>query len=268
LDPLESLFGAAPDDLPAPLAHLYGGGLDLPRSVVFANFVSSIDGIAALHERPASSSLISGRDEGDRFVMGLLRAAADVVLIGAGTLRDHHGPWTAAAAFPDCADAFEAFRALETRTPAPRLAVVSASGDLDEARPALEGALVLTTARGKAAIPERVSAIAEVEVLGDGGGLGGGDVILSLREHGFERILTEGGPRLMAELFRAGVVDELFLSVSPVLAGGGELGAEHATIAPEVAFLPDEPVPGVLRSARRRGSFLFLRYGLGDGAAV
>ena len=102
----------------------------------------------------------------------------------------------------------------------------------------------------------------------EGGALGGSDVIRSLRGHGFERILTEGGPRLMAELFRAGVVDELFLSVSPVLAGGGELGAEHATIAPEVAFLPDEPVPGVLRSARRRGSFLFLRYGLGDGAAV
>lgn len=267
MDPLETLFGAAPDDLPAPLAHQYGGGLDLPGSAVFANFVSSIDGIVALHGRPASSSLISGRDEGDRFVMGLLRAAADVVLIGAGTLRDHHGPWTAAAAFPDGADAFEAFRALEARTPAPRLAVVSASGDLDEAR-ALEGALVLTTSRGKAAIPEHVTAIAEVEVLGDGGALGGSDVIRSLREHGFERILTEGGPRLMAELIRAAVVDELFLSVSPVLAGGGELGAEHATIAPEVAFLPDEPVPGVLRSARRRGSFLFLRYGLGDGASV
>ncbi|HYU63230.1 MAG TPA: dihydrofolate reductase family protein, partial [Verrucomicrobiae bacterium] len=60
----------------------------IPEGRVYANFVSSIDGIVALEAGTApSGGIISGRNEADRFVMGLLRAFADAVLVGAGTVR-------------------------------------------------------------------------------------------------------------------------------------------------------------------------------------
>lgn len=74
--------------LPAGLAAAYGGDLGFAEPCTYANFVASLDGVTALGpEHPASGSAISGREPADRFVMALLRACADAVLIGAGTLR-------------------------------------------------------------------------------------------------------------------------------------------------------------------------------------
>ena len=78
---------AAAVEMPEALADLYGGGLALSEDAVYANFVSSLDGVVSLGGRRGSGSTISGRDGADRFVMGLLRALADAVLVGAGTLR-------------------------------------------------------------------------------------------------------------------------------------------------------------------------------------
>jgi len=82
--------------LPQELADVYGGDLGFPEPCVYANFVASLDGVTALGpEYPSSGSAISGDDPADRFVMGLLRACADIVLIGAGTLRATPGHrWT------------------------------------------------------------------------------------------------------------------------------------------------------------------------------
>jgi riboflavin biosynthesis pyrimidine reductase len=266
--PIEVLFGVPDiDDLPGALADTYGGGLALPEAVVYANFISSIDGIVAIAGERASSSAISGRDPGDRFVMALLRAAADVVLIGAGTFRRHRGPWTASASYPDAEAAFDEYRRSEGRAPIPRLAIVTASGKVEEGRAAIDGALVLTTERGAASVPADVRARAEVAVLGGGDRLVGSDVVDALRARGFRRILTEGGPHLMKDLLVARAVEQLFLSVSPVLAGGGERAGDRSNLLPGVAFLPEQRLTGTLRSARRRGSFLFLRYELEtDGA--
>jgi hypothetical protein len=97
--------------LPRVLADLYGGDLGFRPPCVYANFVASVDGVTALGpEYPSSGSAISLHDPADRFVMGLLRACADVVLIGAGTLRATCGhPRTSAppqqTATPPCAAA-------------------------------------------------------------------------------------------------------------------------------------------------------------------
>src|SRR5438067_545946 len=93
--------------LPAGLRAAYGGDLGFERPRVFANFVSSVDGVVALEEREESGGIISGRDEGDRFVMGLLRACADGVLVGAGTFRKA-GPhlWYPERIFPEAAPAW------------------------------------------------------------------------------------------------------------------------------------------------------------------
>lgn len=263
--PIELLFGApGVDDLPDRLAEPYGSGLGLPDRVVYANFVGSIDGIVAIGELGPSSSVISGRDPGDRFVMALLRAAADVVLVGAGTFREHGGPWTAAVSFPDAAEAFAELRRREGRTPEPSLAIVTASGDLGAGKHgSLEGTIVLTTEKGSGALD---GTGAEVIVLGDDAELEGARIVEHLRERGFRRILTEGGPRLMARLVESRVVQELFLTVSPVISGAGDRPGERSTLTPGLELLPHDRRDAVLRSVRHRGSYLFVRYGLeGDG---
>src|SRR5256714_8668279 len=113
--------------LPAQLAELYDGGLSIPEGSVYANFVSSIDGIVALEGGTApSGGIISGRNEADRFVMGLLRAFADAVLVGAGTVRAEGGRalWTPEYVFPAAADGFRALRQTLERDGAPRLVIV------------------------------------------------------------------------------------------------------------------------------------------------
>jgi hypothetical protein len=69
----------------------------------------------------------------------------------------------------------------------------------------------------------------------------------------------------MAELVEARVIQELFLTVSPVLAGDGDRAGDRSTLVPGLELLPDDGRDAVLRSVRRRGSYLFLRYGLEGG---
>ena len=114
---------AAAVEMPEALADLYGGGLALSEDAVYANFVSSLDGVVSLGGRRGSGSTISGRDGADRFVMGLLRALADAVLVGAGTLRTEGGqPWSPRWISPAHADAYASLD-----RPDPLLVVATAS---------------------------------------------------------------------------------------------------------------------------------------------
>src|SRR2546429_7326224 len=135
--------------LPPQLAELYDGGLAIPEGGVYANFVSSIDGIVALEAGTApSGGIISGRNEADRFVMGLLRAFAEAVLVGAGTVRAEGGKalWTPEYIFPAAAKAFADLRPALQREETPRLGVVCGSDAFDPSQAALGvGALVLAT---------------------------------------------------------------------------------------------------------------------------
>src|SRR5688572_9423373 len=99
LRPLEVLYEALqlPDfGLTEELTTAYGGSLGFMEPRLYANFVASVDGVAAIPGELQSSHLIAAGSEGDRFVMGLLRACADAVLVGAGTLRGSpRTRWTA-----------------------------------------------------------------------------------------------------------------------------------------------------------------------------
>src|SRR6266545_7108795 len=93
---LELLFergdGAPSFALPPSLLARYGGGFGLGTPLLYANFVASVDGVVALRGRgDESGHVVSGDSEPDRFVMGLLRACADAVLLGAGTFRHAAG---------------------------------------------------------------------------------------------------------------------------------------------------------------------------------
>jgi riboflavin biosynthesis pyrimidine reductase len=251
-------------DLPPALAELYGGGLGLDRRLLYANAVTSLDGVVAIGGRRGSGSLISGRDEADRFVMGLLRAHADAVLVGAGTLRAEGGqPWTAARISPAHAAAYR-----QLGRPDPWLVVVSASGAIDPGDPALEaGGLILTTEAGAAGLRGRLPALVRVRTLPDGP-FRGAWLVAAVRAEGHRRVLAEGGPRLFAALAADGALDELFLTVSPILAGRrrgddrqGLLEGAHL-----LGFGGGERPWLRLRSLKAHGSHLFCRYVLTSSA--
>ena len=245
------------------MAELYDGGLAINDGRVYANFVSSIDGIVALEGGTApSGGIISGRNEADRFVMGLLRAFADAVLVGAGTVRAEGGKalWTPDYIFPAAAEAFADLRRDLKREKVPRLVIVAGIRDLDPSQRALEiGALVLTSTaaarRFRAVLPEAC----EVRAISDRDPIDVNDIFKALRADGYRTILSEGGPLLFGQLVSNDRVDELFLTVSPVLEG--QKSDQSFGLIRGVDF-GRTPKRSRLLSARRHESHLFLRYQL------
>jgi riboflavin biosynthesis pyrimidine reductase len=272
--PLYRRDGLAQFDLPAELAALYGGDFGLARPRVYANFVASLDGVVALPGAGESGAVVSGGSEADRFVMGLLRAAADAVLIGAGTFRKAAGDlWHAEAVFPAAAAPFAELRRRLGLRPQPPLVVVTASGAIDVAQPALRDAVIVTSPAGEARLRGALPDGARVRVLArqpvddrrpgdrrpaDGPDAMGHALIDLLRGEGFQTILSEGGPTLFGELLGQGLVDEVFVTTSPRLFGrwpddqrkslvaGRDLGGRALELA----------------SVHRHESHLFLRYTL------
>jgi riboflavin biosynthesis pyrimidine reductase len=247
--------------LPSTLRRRYGGDLRLRSPILYANFVATIDGVAAFEDAPSAGSLVSGKNPGDRFVMGLLRAVADAVLMGAGTLRaaPHHR-WTAQHVCPELAADFARLRRRLGRSPDPRLVVLTASGDLDPSHPALQaGALVLTTAAGARRARAVLPASCEVRSISRGKAVAVRRAVEVIRAGGHDVILSEAGPVVMGQLVREGLVDDLFLTVSPVLAGRVR-GDRTLGLIEGVHLLPDNPAWMRLVDARRQASHLFLRY--------
>jgi riboflavin biosynthesis pyrimidine reductase len=243
------------------LGRLYGGGLGLPRRGVYANFVSSLDGVVALNSPGVSSGpTLSGHSPPDRFVMGLLRAAAGAVLIGAGTLREDAGHlWTPAYIYPPMAGQYARLRGRLGLAGDPLLAVVTGSGDLDPAERALQaGALVVTAEGVEARLRRHLPGSARVVAAGPAP-LDMRRVLAAVRAEAGPRVLTEGGPTLAGSLLRDGVLDELFLTVSPAVAGRIASRARPGLVQ-GLELLPGEWRAWRLLSVRRQGSHLFLRY--------
>lgn len=250
-------------ELPESVMAVYGT-FGLPDQVVYANFVASVDGVVAVPGVPKSSAVISGGSPADRFLVALLRAFADAVVIGAGTFRAHRGPWTAAKAYPDAADDFAELRRRLGLAREPRLVVVTGSGHLDGTGPKLSGAIVATGGQVAGRVRELVGPDAEVMPIGETGALDPAEVLTALSVGGHRRILTEGGPKLMGQLLQARAIDELFLTVSPLLTGGGE--PARPVLSEGADLLPGGgPATARLASARAHGSHLFLRYLLDRG---
>lgn len=259
MEPLLTLVTepTADGELPPDLSRLYGGGLQLATGSLSANFVTSIDGVAALERRRRSGSAVSDRNPADRFIMGLLRALGDAVITGAATLRSEGGQlWSAAQLGPPEADGYRSLA-----KPDPLLVVVTARGEVDPAEPALgQGALVLTSDEAAASLRRRLPAKCDVKSLGTAP-LRGGTIKEAVLAHGCRRLLTEGGPHLLGSFVADGAVDELFLTVAPVLAGrqadANRLGLLEGLALPVGSFAQAR-----LRTVKTSGSYLFLHYGL------
>jgi len=248
------------------LENIYDGGLTITDGSVYANFVSSIDGIVALEGGTAASGgIISGRNEMDRFVMGLLRAFADAVLVGAGTVRaeGRKAMWTSEYVFPAATEAFTTLRRSLQREKTPRLVIVTARGDLEPSQRSLQvGALVLTTMAAAPRLRKALPQATEVRAVSDGDSVGVDEIFATLQAEGYRTILTEGGPHLFGQLVARHRVNELFMTVSPKLVGrhdrsfglirGVDFGRTFKG--------------GQLLSVRRADSYLFLRYALENAA--
>jgi riboflavin biosynthesis pyrimidine reductase len=263
LAPFDVLFEAEVPDypLPADLKHVYGR-LGFKAPVLYSNFVSSVDGVVTLGAKPSAGSIISGKDPSDRFLMGLLRACADAVVLGAGTLRATPGHlWTPAHVYPALATEFIALRSALGRSAEPTLVLLTATGDLDFKHPALvKGAIVITTEGGAKKIGERLPATCELVVMGKGKSLDLNKAIGEVRGRGLDVLLCEGGPHVIGQLLEDGLLDEVFLTVSPVLAGRGN--EPRLGMVEGVELLPAKGAWSRLLSARRHGDYLFLRYGV------
>ncbi|MFJ4949926.1 pyrimidine reductase family protein [Streptomyces sp. NPDC088760] len=218
-----------------------------PRPWLRANMVSSLDG-AAQHEgrsQPISSAT-------DMRIFGTLRALADVVVVGAETVRQEG--YRPARVRTEFAGAREA----AGQGPVPAIAIVTASLELDFTLPLFTSPLVPTLLlTGAAAAPDRIAAAeragAQVLIAGEGMGVEPARAIQALAGLGHTRLLTEGGPRLLGQLIAAEVLDELCLTLSPTLTAGS---AQRIAGGPSVAV----PHRFALASLLEEDGFLFARY--------
>lgn len=236
----------------------YGGALGFDGPCVYANFVETLDGVVAMPDLENSNALVSDGSDDDKHLMGILRALADVVLLGSGTLlASPNGRWRPEGVYPKAKDAFAALRAAIGKPERPAVAVVTSGASLDVSHPAVAGgALVLTTHRGAAQLEGSVAGIVPVN---DGDWVDLPAALDILRERGYAQVLVEAGPTTFGGLLAGGVVDELFLTVSPVLAGRLE-SRRRLGLVEGVELLPDARVAPSLLSLRRGSDHLFARY--------
>jgi len=249
-------------DVPPALAELYGGAIGYDEPCVVANFVESLDGVVSVPRLPRSHAVIGDESGADRFLLALLRTCADAVVVGSGTLlASPKGTWRIDRAFPPAAEPLAELRARRGRPEQPLVVVVTTGASLDPAHPVLEsGALVLTTVGAADGLRASVPGATDVVAVTDGNTVDLAVALEVLRKRGYSVILTEAGPSLFGSLAAAGLVDELFLTVSPLLAG--RAAAPRLGLVEGVELLPQTRVAGRLRSVRTHGSHLFLRYGL------
>jgi len=257
--------------MPPGLADRFPGELTIDlndeRPTIVANFVSTLDGVVALGpgEPNAGGGEISGFSDADRYMMALLRTLADVVVIGAGTMRaGRRHVWTAAHIQPAYAAVFAAWRSELWLSEHPTTIVVSASGNLDAAHAGLNApgvpVIVATTPAGA----ERLARMAlgpnvRVAAVGDQDRVPAGALLEVIRGTGARLALCEGGPHLFAEILRARLVDELFLTVAPQVAGR-DTTTHRLGLVEGALFGEGRGRWAGLASVRRAGDDLFLRY--------
>ena len=213
------------------------------RPWVLVDMVTSVDGRIALGGRVGELSTPP-----DKVLFRHLRSLADAVLVGARTVRsEKYGPMR-------CDDGERARRVSRAQAPDPRLCIVSRSLELDPKSRVFDEAgplpVVFTCASSPTERREELAQVAHVEVVGNDS-VDLDAALQMLRAWGSELVVCEGGAVINSELVESGLVDELCLTVSPIL-GGDPLGL--------LATRPHETRPLQLAWSHSVGNTVFLRY--------
>ena len=215
------------------------------------NMVSSIDGAAAIDGRVGT---LSGPADG--VLLHELRTLCDVLLVGAGTIRaEGYGPLR-------LHHEQQQRRTEAGMLPVPRLAVVTSTLELDLSAPVFTQAtarpLLFVTEAASASRRAEAASVADVVVAGRAD-VDMSSVVSELARMGLPRILSEGGPHVLASMYAGDLVDELCLAVAPMVTAGGGL-----RITAGRALTP----PRTMNVAHvlEHDGFLFLRYTRSTGA--
>ena|SRR5690348_2553829 len=260
--------------LPEELRTIYDGELWFPtapvgRPYVIANFVSTLDGVVTFNMQGQSEGKqISGSNEADQFIMGLLRASSDAIVVGATTfeIAGHDTLWFPEAVYPPAGDLYRRYRKDALKKESPLLVIVTRSGRLDLSSAAFHAdgqrVLIITTEQGNenlrtgsnASVPLRVKVFPAALPVNTA-------AILALLRQEFDvkLALNEGGPHLFGEFLASGLVDELFLTVAPQFAGRIHQHPRLGLVE-GVEFAPENAPWWTLLSAKQAGSHLYLRY--------
>jgi riboflavin biosynthesis pyrimidine reductase len=205
---------------------------------LLVNMIATVDGATTVDGR---SGGLGGR--ADKLVFGAIRAVADVILVGAGTVR---------------AESYGPPRTPPDREAPPRLAIVTRSLDIDpSARVFLDVApdhrpFVVTTERSDRARRVALAEVADVLIVGEDS-VDVVQTVVELGDRGAGVVLCEGGPSLNGQLVAAGMLDELCLSVAPLVGGGTSPRLAHGTGSPQLMSMR-------LDRVLEADDMLFLRY--------
>ena len=197
------------------LPELYAYPDNPPRCWVRSNFISSLDGGATADGK---SGALAG--PGDKALFQLMRELADVIVVGAGTVRieNYGGAQLSAAAREE--------RRTRGQSEVPPIAVVTQSGRLDHDMKVFTKTevppLILTCTAAVPGTRDRLGSVADIIdcSAADPAAVDIATMLKVLASRGLPRVLTEGGPSLHSTFIEAGLLDELCLSLAPELVGG------------------------------------------------
>jgi riboflavin biosynthesis pyrimidine reductase len=260
-----------PPTMPEPFRRIYGGDWrpleHADRPYTYINFVTSRDGRVSFSEPGhAGGADVACFSDADTWLMALLRARADAVMMGEGTLAsepDHL--WTCEFIAPCDAEAFTALRSELGLSRFPLHVFLSLEGNIDAraavfADPAFQ-VIIATTSGGK----ERAATLlkdarAQVEVLDFGADTVDLHRLVRLLHstYGVKSLLCEGGPRVYGSMLQSGLVDDEFLTLSPIVLGCDD-GPKRPSLVEGVRFAPGKAPRSTLLSLRRVGNHLFMR---------
>jgi riboflavin biosynthesis pyrimidine reductase len=234
------------DDAYAPYGNFGFPAPPADRPWIYSNFVQSLDGITTLLGKHSSGGEIS-QSRDDRWLMDLLRTYADGLMMGMNTLLDEQrlrGPESRGIVFQVADPALRALRARLGKG-RERNIFVTRAANLDLSRykvfdgDVVDAAILTCPAGAERLRAQGSNSHVVVVAAGDGEALDIARGASKLREElGVQYLLCEGGPTLYGSLARAGLVDEKFMTVSPIEVG--------QVVPPEQERLATEPSTGIL----------------------
>ncbi len=263
--------GSAPLD---PAMASYGGLVFPPppptRPWIYANFVQTIDGIVSLLGDEASGADIGGLPE-DRWLMDLLRAHADAVILGMGTLRAEQRlerPRPRGPVFRIVHPELEQLRVRLGRGRQRNILVTARAafqlGDYAVFDGELVDATVVTTHEGARSLDSQRGRHPHVDIVAVDPAGDSVDLVQAIaalqQRYGIRYLLCEGGPSLYSGMLTAGLIDEEFLTVAPLEVGAMSAHGPRPTVLPGIGLSRQDAVRWRWLSCRKVADYQFHRF--------